>query len=33
MTTQERINGVVERVMDITEKANTPEKESNQIME
>ena len=33
MTAQERINGVVERVMDITEKANTPEKESNQIME
>lgn len=33
MTAQERINGVVERVMDITEKANTPEEESNQIME
>ena len=33
MTTQERINGIVERVIDIAEKANTPEEESNQIME
>ena len=33
MTAQERINGVVERVMDIIKKANTPEEESNQIME